>query len=394
LLVSKSLDIDLPQSEKKTLISFLSLYIFFTIIIIVLLMRFYYNFQYDLKISQKRVLLTQYASELSIELKNIATTPDQTYPIDHRFQSAIYDENSQLIYSTIKNPKQHLDQIMYNNDEIIQYVKNPQSSYLKATYILIKIPNDKKWEKLIIYKIITFGIIAFIIIFIVGYFLSKLFLKPMRDALHLLDRFIKDTTHELNTPVSTVLANIEMIDKSAIKDKKLIKKINRIDIGAKTISNIYEDLTYLILNNKLISKNEDLNIEKICRQRIEYFNTQLMAKKITLNTKLDKKIILNIDNKKISKLIDNLLSNAIKYNKLQGFITIILTTNSLSIEDTGCGISKENIHLIFNRYSRFNKGIGGFGIGLNIVKLICNEYDLDIDIESKLNVGAKVKISW
>jgi two-component system OmpR family sensor kinase len=355
-------------------------------------MKFYYNFQYDLRTSQKRTLLTQYASELSIELKNIVTKQNQIYPTDNRFQSAIYDENSDLIYSTIKNPKQNLDQIVYSSDEIIQYVKNPQSSYLKATYILIKIHNDKKWEKMIMYKIIIFGIFAFIGIFIFGYFLSKLFLKPMRDAFHLLNRFIKDTTHELNTPVNTIIANIEMIDKVNIDDKKLVQKINRIDIGAKTISNIYEDLTYLILNNKIISQNENVNVNKIFKQRIEYFDTQLTIKKINIKTKLEKKVMLNIDKKKISKLIDNLLSNAIKYNKFKGLITIILTKNYFSIKDTGCGISDENIDLIFNRYSRFSENVGGFGIGLNIVKLICSEYNLSIEIQSKLDIGTEIKI--
>jgi two-component system OmpR family sensor kinase len=357
-------------------------------------MRFYYNFQYDLKVSQKRTLLTQYASELNMELKNIATKPNKTYPIDSRFKSAIYDENSDLIFSTIKNPKQNLDQIVYSSNEIIQYVKHPQTSYLKATYILIRIQNDEKWEKQILYKMILFGIVAFIIIFIFGYFLSKLFLKPMRDAFHLLDRFIKDTTHELNTPVSTILANIEMIDKIDIDDKKLARKINRIDIVAKTISNIYEDLTYLILNNKIISKNENIDIGKICKQRVEYFATLLKAKDIKIITKLDKKIILNIDKKKLSKLIDNLLSNAIKYNKFKGSITITLTKKSLSIKDTGCGISDENISMIFNRYTRVNKAVGGFGIGLSIVKLICNEYNLNIDVQSKLDKGTNIQICW
>ena len=83
----------------------------------------------------------------------------------------------------------------------------------------------------------------------------------MRDALHLLDRFIKDTTHELNTPVTAIITNIEMIDKSLL-DEKLAKKINRIEIGAKTISNIYEDLTFVTLNNQIISNNENINYNR------------------------------------------------------------------------------------------------------------------------------------
>ncbi|MEA1915105.1 MAG: HAMP domain-containing sensor histidine kinase [Campylobacterota bacterium] len=205
---------------------------------------------------------------------------------------------------------------------------------------------------------------------------------------------MKDTTHELNTPVSTIVANIEMIDTSKIDDEKLVKKINRIDIGAKTISNIYDDLTYLILNNKIIAHNHEVQLKTIIEQRIEYFSTLATVKKIIITSDLDEKVVLNIDEKKISKLIDNLISNAIKYNKIDGTIQITLKNNFFTIEDSGKGISEKNIALMFDRYARFDKSVGGFGIGLNIVKLICREYNLDINITSELQKGTRVKVSW
>ena len=57
----------------------------------------------------------------------------------------------------------------------------------------------------------------------VGYFIAKLFLKPMRESIQMLDRFIKDTTHELNTPIAAILSNIQMINKDNI-DEKLAKR--------------------------------------------------------------------------------------------------------------------------------------------------------------------------
>ena len=212
-------------------------------------------------------------------------------------------------------------------------------------------------------------------------------------CLHLLDRFIKDTTHELNTPISAIITNIEMIDKDVL-DEKLARKINRIDIGAKTISNIYEDLTFLTLNNKIISQNEELNLSNIIEQRVEYFKSLATIKKINFILNVEKNIYLNTDIKKISKLIDNLISNAIKYNKIAGIITITLEKNLLSIEDTGKGMSKENLSNLFERYSRFDKSVGGFGIGLNIVSLIAKEYSLDIKVQSQVNKGTKIEVTW
>lgn len=88
-----------------------------------------------------------------------------------------------------------------------------------------------------------------------------------------------------------------------------------------------------------------------------------MNKKITLKLDLNQANIFASKNQ-ISKLIDNLISNAIKYSKKGGIIYIISKAIFLGVADTGCGISKSNLNHIFERYTRFNKEQGGFGIGL------------------------------
>ncbi|MCK4875309.1 MAG: HAMP domain-containing histidine kinase, partial [Sulfurimonas sp.] len=228
---------------------------------------------------------------------------------------------------------------------------------------------------------------------VIGYILLRLFLKPMRDAITLLDEFIKDTTHELNTPVSTIVSNIEMIDRSLL-DEKLLKKIDRIDIGAKTVSNIYQDLTYLTLGNEIISNNEDIDIEQLVLERVEYFTSLALAKKIKISSNIIENTILYADKFKISKLLDNLLSNAIKYNKVGGEIIVSVADRGFSVEDSGIGIAEDDISKIKERYKRFNKSSGGFGIGLSIVSTIAKEYNLKIDITSQERVGTKVSISW
>jgi len=234
---------------------------------------------------------------------------------------------------------------------------------------------------------------SFILLLFVGYFIAKLFLKPMRESIQMLDRFIKDTTHELNTPIAAILSNIQMINKDNI-DEKLAKKINRIEIGAKTISNIYEDLTFVSLNNQIISNNEKLNFSQILNQRVDFFKSIANSKQIEFILDIKENVFIVCDIKKLSKLIDNILSNAIKYNKFQGFIKVTLKDKILIIEDSGKGMSKDNLANLFTRYKRFDKSVGGFGIGLNIVSLIAKEYDLKIDVISKIDVGTRIKIRW
>lgn len=395
MLALRNLDIDLTKSETRTLLGFSLLYSFLVLVILCVMFFLYYQFQKDLMLQEKRQILQTYSNSLISNLKelHINIDKDNVYPRDEKYKSAIYDSDKKKIFSTLQSQTVKLDDVIYLKNDKIHFIKEPESYYLGSKYVIVEIPDDHIWFENIKYKMIVGFLLAFLFMIFLGYFISKLFLKPMRDALHLLDRFIKDTTHELNTPVTAIITNIETIDKSLLDDKTL-RKINRIEIGAKTISNIYEDLTFVTLNNQIISNNENINLSNIVRQRVDFFLSIANMKKIRFETNIKDNVFIFCDIKKISKLIDNLLSNAIKYNKNSGFIKVILAKNSMIIEDSGKGMSSENLENLFDRYQRFDKSVGGFGIGLNIVSLIAKEYDFKIDVTSQLGVGTKVKVRW
>ena len=289
--------------------------------------------------------------------------------------------------------KPDLKKVIYEKGDQIQFIKEPESYYLGAKYVVFEITDDGVWFRNFLRKVFIFGIPFFVVVVVVGYFLMRLFLRPMRDMVMLLDRFIKDTTHELNTPISAILANIETIDKDKM-DPKNIKKIERVDIAARTISNIYQDLTYLVLNHKIQTVDESVNLYELIKKRCEYFGIIAKSKKVSFELELDKDIFLKIDKNKMTKIIDNLISNAIKYNKIGGKVKIVLKRGYLSVEDTGVGIDKDKLDEIFDRYKRFNKSSGGFGIGLNIVYMIAKEYNLKIGVNSKMGKFTKVEIKW
>ena len=390
------MDIDLPQSEKKTLFSFLILYGVLSTTILLLFSYMYFTFKKDLMLQEKRLVLQEYSNDLIYRLKDLHINFDKYkyYPRDERFNSAIYDSDRKLIFSTLNSSKVKLDEVTYTSNNHIHFIKEPESYYLGAKYVLLEIKDEKTWFYDLREDIFVFLCFGFFITFSLGYFLLKLFLKPMRDSFNLLDRFIKDTTHELNTPISAIMANIELIDVENLENKSLQKKLRRIDTGAKTVSNIYQDMTYLTLNNKIISKNETLNMSNIVEKRIEYFKTLAQIKKINIIKDIEMEVFIYCDEKKLIKLIDNLISNAIKYNKIAGTIEVTLGKNRFCVKDTGKGIPKEKIPMMFDRYKRFDKSVGGFGIGLNIVMMIATEYDMKIDINSQINKGTLMELSW
>ncbi|MEA3492191.1 MAG: HAMP domain-containing sensor histidine kinase [Campylobacterota bacterium] len=395
MLVLKNRDTNsLLRSEKKSLLRFLTLYLLLVTLLLTLLSLFYYQSQEKLMFSNQRTLLSTYAYEQIKRLKTLHHYFDErrTYPRDHRFKSAIYDMEEVEIFSLIDNAYIRFDEEIYQHGEKIYYVKILDNYYLGAKYLIIEVEDSHQWYRETLKTIIIYSFGAFIILFMFSLLLAKLFLKPMRDSIVLLDRFIKDTTHELNTPLSTILANIEMMDRSVMVEKNR-KKLDRITIAAKTVSVLYEDLTYLTLEHERENDDELLDLKKIIEERIEYFKALSKSKQINMSYRLKGEQFL-MDRKKFIRIIDNLISNAIKYNRRGGFIKIALSSGVLEIEDSGIGIDEEKIPFIFDRYMRFNSSEGGFGVGLSIVKKIVDEYNMNIEVDSKLGIGTRMVLTW
>ena len=202
-----------------------------------------------------------------------------------------------------------------------------------------------------------------------------------------LNNFIKDTTHELNTPISAIMMSSE-------NENLTPKQIERIRLSANRISEIYKDLTYLFLENKEKPKDiEKIDLASLIKEQIESFEPLYLKKRLDVTVNINK-FIYEINKDDFIRLFNNLFSNAIKYNKMGGKIDVNLQENILIIKDSGIGINKDKIKDIYKRYYRATEQSGGFGLGLNIVNMICKRYDIKINVESIEKEGTTFKLTF
>lgn len=256
----------------------------------------------------------------------------------------------------------------------IEYVVVEENSFLK------EIDNLKK-------KLFLAFLVIFLFISIIGYFLSKLFIKPIQNEREKLDRFIKDSTHELNTPITALLLS------TSSPDPTNPKNLERIRLSAIRISKLYDDLTYSILKNKKELKIQKLDIDKLLAEEIKTMQPFADKKSITIKTEIES-FSFEIDKESAKRLLSNIISNAIKYTKRGGKIEITLKNKTLIVKDNGIGIEEEKIKSIFDRYYRATKFEGGFGIGLSMVSDICKKYNLKLDVKSKIGKGSEFIIRF
>lgn len=260
-------------------------------------------------------------------------------------------------------------------DSVVQfYLKNRQGE--EEYYVAVKVADPEFAILMLKLKIIFFSFIILLAILIIAYFIIRLSLRPLYRRIDFLNGFIRDTTHEINTPLSVILMSIEMFETDPQK------YLNNIKTASKTISTLYEDLTLVKFGGEEDNAVMTFSLSELVRDRLSYFGLNLEQKNINLNAQIVE-VQLRSSYKKVRKIIDNLLSNAIKYCDENGDVGVNLTPSALTISNGGAGIAKENLSRIFDLYARFDERNGGFGIGLHIVKTFCDELGFKISCKSK-----------
>jgi len=337
-----------------------------------------HSIQNELLLKEKSLLVIKSMQEYS------QTEEYFEYPRFKTFESGLYDESFKPIFTLLDYKINYFkDGYHLDGNDAYLIVKLPKGRYFGATYLIVK----NKLSFAVVYEkviMILFSIV--ILVFILSMFFLQTFAKPFKKVNEKLDNFIKDSVHEINTPLSIINVNIDLYNRK----NETNKYMQRMKAATKVLSNIYNDMDYLIKHDKLEYEKEKIEMAAFLKERIEYFSEVARMKNITINSSIDTCPEIEMNPKQLQRVIDNNISNAIKYSHENSEIDISLYTKNeqchMSFKDYGVGIKK--VDEIFSRYYREDVSKGGFGIGLNIVKAIIDEQNIELKIDSTLKQGS------
>ena len=210
--------------------------------------------------------------------------------------------------------------------------------------------------------------------------------------------FFQNASHELKTPLTTIIGYEEMLQNGLIDEPNEIQRAREAVIKeSKRMESVIEDMLALssLEYNMSNEKKVEIDVKSAIKDIVSSFDYLINEHKIKCKVILTD-LTLKMIPKDFDRLVRNILSNAIKYNKESGEIKIRLTKEYLSIKDTGIGINSKDINRIFERFYRVDKGRsrekGGTGLGLAIVKHICLNYGFKIEVNSRIMEGTEFKI--
>jgi signal transduction histidine kinase len=228
-------------------------------------------------------------------------------------------------------------------------------------------------------------------------------MQQIHEAFEKEREFTANASHELMTPIGILQNKIEnlmgesevgqMVQERLIGMHRTLNRLKRIVHSLLLISRI---------DNDQFSKNEAVSLRDLFSDIEEEISHRLTEREVTMQLNISEDVVLKgINRDLIFQMMYNLVNNAIRYNKTNGNIVIsdkISTDGScgITISDTGIGIPDEDIGTIFNRFKKANKSeeLGGYGLGLSIVKSIADYHGIAIELSSEVNIGTEFIISF
>jgi heavy metal sensor kinase len=229
-------------------------------------------------------------------------------------------------------------------------------------------------------------------------------LARLESSFHQVQRFSGDASHEMNTPLTLMKGELEVTLRKERKPEEYREVLKRVLDEVNRLSGIVDDLLFL---SRVDAKNVERSLEKVALAQIvleAFEETSRLAGDGGVTVRLSQvdEIEVGGDASLFKRMVANLLDNAIKFTPSGGNVSVTLTgqgkSAKLVIDDSGAGIDQKEIPKVFDRFYRADlsrsKQTGGVGLGLSIVREIADLYDLEIQLESKMQKGTRVTVAW
>ena len=238
---------------------------------------------------------------------------------------------------------------------------------------------------------------------IIGTVLLFLDVTEKEKAEQIRREFTANVSHELKTPLHTISGCAELMTNGIAKQEDIPKFASQIYSEAQRMIRLVEDIIKLshLDEGAEDMKRENVDIYSVASETVD--NLIPVAEKSDVDITLEgTSAVINGIPQLISAIIFDLCDNAIKYNKKGGKVLVSVKSEDnkavLTVSDNGIGISEEDSERIFERFYRVDKShskeIGGTGLGLSIVKHAARLHNATIDLQSKLNEGTIITVTF
>lgn len=212
--------------------------------------------------------------------------------------------------------------------------------------------------------------------------------------------FISNVSHELKTPLAVIQNYATILQDSSLSQEKRIEYASSITTASRHLTSLITNILKLnkLENQQIFPQQTEFDLSEQLTQSLLEFESVWEEKNINLDTDFEDGIKIKSDPELLMLVWNNLLSNAFKFTKEGGTVGIKVITNSsgtfVQISDTGCGMSEETQTHIFEKFYQgdTSHATKGNGLGLALVKRVCDITGIKISVTSALYKGSVFSI--
>lgn len=211
--------------------------------------------------------------------------------------------------------------------------------------------------------------------------------------------FTANVSHELKTPLTSISGYAEMIENGMAKDADIRTFAERIRRESNRMLLLVSDIITLseLDERALEEQAETVDLFVIAEKTVETLKSAAMVRGVTVQLFGGQVMVHGIP-VLLSELVYNFLDNAIRYNRDNGTVSVRVADQTLTVRDTGIGIPKHHQNRIFERFYRVDKSrskaTGGTGLGLVIVKHICEQHHALLTLKSAEGIGTEITVRF
>jgi len=196
--------------------------------------------------------------------------------------------------------------------------------------------------------------------------------------------FISHMAHQMRTPLSVIMINSSLIELGT--KNQISGYVTQINSAINMLSNSYEDLSYIISSDTIEYKPIKIDLTEFLQERVAFFELIAQANGKSIYTDITYGVDVSINDTELERLIDNNLSNAIKHSYDKSEIGIVLEKNHsdiiLRVISKGKNII-DNSKIFDKNYTESNHAKRNLGLGLNMVKNICEKNHINYSVHSE-----------
>jgi signal transduction histidine kinase len=203
--------------------------------------------------------------------------------------------------------------------------------------------------------------------------------------------FNSDVSHELRTPLAVIASTTELLQGSPDLTDKLRERLKRIERASRQATELIEALLLLSrAERRGPTRGEVTDVAKVASDVIESQRPQMGGKPIEIELVSDGTVAVNAPASVLSVALTNLIGNAIKYT-MEGQVTVRVLDGRIDVIDTGPGIKPEDAEKLFQRGIRGESATGGgAGLGLAIVRRLCELYGWDVSLRPRPEMAGAI----